>query len=221
MVRNKRVGPLFFFSEMKQIIIPEHMVHSHVESERADLFTCYDACSTEVEYLEFWAALVRITKPKDVLETGSFRGWGSLHIGQALQQNGMGKLVSIEIADEHYKEASWRIEKNELNEQVEVVQADVQDFLKETDRKFDLAFFDTELDMRMDEFRICLDRKLLERGGFAVFHDSSKERITRPHREPDPATKAFWEEFEKIGNEYDLEGRIQFPLSRGLLVVKV
>ena len=202
-------------------MIPEHLAHVHAEEERAHLFHCYDACSTEMEYLAFWQALVGITKPNNVLETGSYFGMGTVHIAQACDRNGFGQLYSIELDDHCFETTKRELDNNKLNNTVKLIKGDTRDFLRETDIEFDLAFFDSNLDIRMDEFRICLERGLLKKGTFAAFHDSSKVRICPASGEPDPHTKIFWDGFEKICNDYDLEGQIQFPLSRGLLVVKI
>jgi predicted O-methyltransferase YrrM len=201
-------------------MIGEHQVHPHVESEKADLFHCHDPCSTEIEYLLFWQALVSITKAENILETGSYHGWGTLHLALGCKQNGFGKLYSIEYDDSCFEITKQKLKENELDESVDLIKGDTRDFLRETDVKFDLAFFDSNLDIRMEEFRICLDRGLLKEGDYAVFHDSSKVREF-PAGTPDPHTKIFWEEFEKVCGDYDLEGQIQFPLSRGLLLVKI
>ena len=202
-------------------MIPEHLAHPHVEEEKSHLFHCWDPCSTEMEYLAFWQALVGITKPENVLETGSYYGMGTLHIGQACVKNGFGKLYSIELDSVCFDATKQKVDENSLQETVELIEGDTRDFLRETDIVFDLAFFDSNLDIRMEEFRICLDREILKKGTFAVFHDSSKVRVCPARGGPDPHTKIFWDEFEKVRNDYDLEGQIQFPLSRGLLVVKV
>lgn len=44
-----------------------------------------------------WYALVRAVKPKNVVETGTDKGLGTLVIGAALMRNGTGRLTSIDI----------------------------------------------------------------------------------------------------------------------------
>lgn len=191
----------------------------HVPSERAHLFHCLDSCSTEIEYLDFWASLVGITKPELVLETGTYWGWGTVSIATALLRNGLGELHSIEMNRENLEKAKKLLSNSPSKEKVRLIEAETLDFLTNTDLKFDLAFFDSELDIRMAEFRICLDRGLLSKGDYAVFHDSSKVR--EMNGIPDPMTKIFWDGFAEIQNDFNFEGVIEFPLSRGLLVVKI
>ena len=44
-----------------------------------------------------WYALVRLTRPRLVVETGTDKGLGSLALARALQRNGQGRLVTIDI----------------------------------------------------------------------------------------------------------------------------
>ncbi len=44
-----------------------------------------------------WYALVRALKPKNVVETGTDKGLGTLVIAAALMRNGTGRLTSIDI----------------------------------------------------------------------------------------------------------------------------
>ena len=201
-------------------MIPENFCHPHVESERADLFHCYDACSTEVEYLELWGALVGATKPENVLETGSYYGWGTKALAQAVKRNGFGKLYTIELDDDCTNTTKTVIEEAGLQDTVVQIKQDTREFLKETNVKFGLAVFDSNLDYRVKEFRICLERSLLEKGDYAVFHDSSKVREF-PKGERCKDSIIFWEDFEQIQKDYDFEGIIHFPLSRGLTLVKI
>ena len=201
-------------------MIQESAAHPHVPSERAELFHCHDACSTEAEYLELWMALVGATKPENVLETGSYFGYGTKALGAAVKRNGFGKLYTIELADNCIERTKNVIEESKLGDTVVQIKRDTREFLKETNIKFGLAVFDSNLDYRIKEFRICLERDLLEKGDYAVFHDSSKVREF-PKGERCKDSIIFWEDFEQIQKDYDFEGMIHFPLSRGLTLIKI
>jgi predicted O-methyltransferase YrrM len=60
-------------------------------------YECSDVMAMEREVQELLWALVRALKPKLVVEIGSHRGSTAEVIGNALEDNGGGRLVSIEI----------------------------------------------------------------------------------------------------------------------------
>jgi predicted O-methyltransferase YrrM len=67
----------------------ESSLHPHVAEERSELFRAADGGSTEYEYLNLIHGLVLATKPTLVLETGTFRGYGTLALGSAIHRNGL------------------------------------------------------------------------------------------------------------------------------------
>src|SRR3990167_7989976 len=69
-------------------------------------FKMFNSAGTEVEISEFLYSLVRILKPKLVLETGTHKGISSTYIGQALRDNNRGgKLITCEIFQENINDA--------------------------------------------------------------------------------------------------------------------
>jgi predicted O-methyltransferase YrrM len=56
-----------------------------------------DAYATEDEVTELVAAMVRALQPEFVIETGSWVGTTTQAIGKALDRNGHGELVAVEI----------------------------------------------------------------------------------------------------------------------------
>src|SRR5437870_1468065 len=73
-------------------------------------YSCFDSGATEVEVSEFLWGLVRLLKPKQILETGCYTGVSSLFMAQALKDNGFGGLVTLEIENTHKLRAEnlWR-----------------------------------------------------------------------------------------------------------------
>src|SRR5258708_3945530 len=53
----------------------------------------------ELEVGEFLNALVRMTKPSIVVETGTHKGFSTLMIAQALKANGKGHLYTFDLTD--------------------------------------------------------------------------------------------------------------------------
>lgn len=194
----------------------EALHHPHVPEEKGELFHSYDSQSTEEEYLYLLYAITYCLKPRQVLETGSYQGYGSSYIGAALRRNGSGHLTSLEHNDVYFKWAEEQVESNGLEDWVSLVKCESLEFLGGSGRKFDLAFFDSTLPLRTKEFSICLERGLLDCGSMAAFHDTSRLRTDTPGH-PDPQTPLFWEEFLAIADIRFIE----FPFSRGMILAQV
>ena len=55
-----------------------------------------DSQSTELEVLDFLKALVTTVKPRLIVETGTFLGYGAIAMAQGLKSNGFGRVITIE-----------------------------------------------------------------------------------------------------------------------------
>jgi hypothetical protein len=76
----------------------------------------FDGFTAEVEVLEFLNALVRMTKPDRVIETGTWFGRSAIAIASALRDNGSGHLWTMEQNDEVAEVALSNIEQANLGE---------------------------------------------------------------------------------------------------------
>lgn len=202
----------------------ETLNHCHALEEKGYLFKSEDSGSTEDEYLHLLHALIYALKPLSVLETGAYQGMGTAFICKGLLRNAAaqeyfphrGRIISLEI---NPKAAAWAREQlrvNKLDGFGTVVEADSMEWLAATAERFDFAFFDSQLPLRVKELQICLDRGILGKGAFWAMHDTSRLR-TLTAGSPDPLTPQLWSELDALVGVKFLE----FPLSRGLLLGQV
>jgi predicted O-methyltransferase YrrM len=70
---------------------------------------CWDVMAVELETADFLYALVRLLKPRLVLESGTGRGYASAFIGTALADNGYGTLITYEPLQAFADEARTRL----------------------------------------------------------------------------------------------------------------
>jgi hypothetical protein len=155
---------------------PEENLHLHVPEERAHLYHSIDGNSTEIEVLNLLNAMIICFKPKRIIETGTFLGFGTIAIVDALINNGFGFLHSLECNQENIESAELNMRKyfskfsSPLNDQnrnyksyYELTHADSRDFINsykinsDAD-KFDFGFFDSGLGIRHLEFKAMADR---------------------------------------------------------------
>jgi predicted O-methyltransferase YrrM len=139
------------------------------ECPEPQLWTMIDSWTAEVESLEFIYSLVRLVKPKNVLETGTWLGAGAVAIARALADNGRGKLVTLELDPECCAFARKRIEAYGLSELATVIETKSLEYMP--DEEIDFLFLDSAIDIRGAEFRHFQPR--LRPGSLVVFHDTS------------------------------------------------
>jgi predicted O-methyltransferase YrrM len=197
----------------------ESEIHPHVPAERADRYHSIDAGSTELEVLQFLAALVCLFKPSVVLETGSYQGFGSLTLASALETNGHGTLVSVECDAQCVAQCRRQVTEFDprLLSRIHFVTDFSQNFLEQYQGPpFDLCFLDSLLDLRMKEFHILRRRNLLSPGGIVVLHDTSPLRAEDC---PGGGSQTYFgrEEWGQMREEFDV---FEFPYSRGFVLLR-
>jgi predicted O-methyltransferase YrrM len=200
-------------------LVAEPDVHPHVPEERAELFTAHDGGSTELEYLELLSALVRCTKPRRILETGSYLGHGTLALARATRDNGFGEVVSIERDAGAVSAVRGLLQRQGLD-RVRVVLYHSLAYLEATDELFDFAFLDSCLSLRALELDRLIDRRLLTPGAVVAIHDTSRRRCDGQGT-ADPDTAVLWTELERVITRHGVVERLELPLSRGLFLLRV
>lgn len=132
---------------------------------RPDWWSAEDGQSTEREVTELVAAFVRALQPEYVVETGTCWGFTAFAIGSALQANGHGRLVTLEVDAERAAAARERC----AGLPVEVIECSSLEFTPEQSIGF--AWFDSLLELRIPEFERF--RPWLPHGTVVGFHDTS------------------------------------------------
>jgi glycosyltransferase involved in cell wall biosynthesis len=159
------------FPQAAGIIQPEK-TSAKPRGKSPQLWSMFDGYTAEVEVLDFLYALVRMTKPDRVIETGTWFGRSAIAIASALRDNGFGHVLTIEQSDEVAEIAARNIEQENLGE---LVTLRVANSLKIEVRHegYDFALFDSDIPLRAAEFTKFYDK--LEPGAIVVFHDTGVE----------------------------------------------
>lgn len=142
-------------------------------------YSSFNDAGIEVETGEFLYSLIRLLKPDNVLETGTHIGVGASYMGQALKDNGHGKLKTIEFLPEIYARAVKRIEDMDLGGYVETLLMDVAKCDPTT--PFKLILLDTEPQTRFAE--LIKFFPMLEPGGMVFIHDLHQHMHQIPNEE--------------------------------------
>lgn len=145
------------------------------ECPHPEQWLCIDGEASEVEVLEFLYALVRMLKPRMVLETGTYLGYGAYCLACAVRENGFGAVHTAEPSPEVRQRAQQFLQAQGFADVVAVYGCTGEELIARMQAEVDFAFLDSELDTRIGEMRILLP-KLSARGIVAVhdgntFHD--------------------------------------------------
>src|ERR1051326_2303402 len=198
----------------------ESDVHPHAAAERGDAFEAHDTASTEFEVLNWLNASVRALKPSAVLETGSAEGLGTIALASACAANGSGVVHTVEVDPALCARVERRLRSAGLSAYARVHCLPSLEFLAATAERFEIGFFDSLCESRVEEFRLCLDRGLLTRIG--VFHDTSPTRCETLRHSPAPEVHARYREaLQALERDERCCGSMESTLSRGFVAIFV
>jgi len=175
-----------------------------VNGRPARTWSMFDGNTAETEVLDLMLTLTRLVKPTHVIETGTWLGLMSCAIARGLVANGFGDLTTLEIDPAIHQAACATITESGFGAVVDARCASSMEFIP--DRIYDMAIFDSETHLRLDEFRRF--RPWLKPGAVVIFHD------TAPHHQWVIAGIVT------LLQEGALHG-VNFPTPRGIFIGRV
>ena len=166
-----------YFIEKGLMVVPE------VTDDR---FQMVDDGGVETSTGELLHSFIRRLRPEHVLETGTYTGISSLYMGQALKENGIGTLETIEIDEFHIKRA------RELWDKMGVfnIQTIHLESLKfEPSQQYQFMFLDSEPWLRFQELVKFYPN--LDEGGYIFVHDTPRN-LCQGNVNPDHPDYKSW-----------------------------
>jgi predicted O-methyltransferase YrrM len=139
-----------------------------IAGKSAQLWSMFDGNTAETEVLDFLYALVRLVKPENAVETGTWLGRSAVAIGSALRDNGFGHLISLESDSEVARCAMAQLRAAGLDEWVDIITEQNLNFQPRNELQF--ALLDSDVRDRAEEFRHFYEK--LAAGATVVFHDT-------------------------------------------------
>jgi len=126
--------------------------------------------------------LVHTAGAMRVLEFGTFTGYSALSMAAALPEGG--RVVTLEVSEEHAEIARRHIEASPYAERIDLRVGPAQQSLEGLDGPFDLVFIDADKPSYGLYYEAALER-LAERGVIVVDNTLWSGRVV-DEREPDP-----------------------------------
>src|ERR1051325_5307970 len=139
------------------------------ECHEPERWSMYDSMTAEVEVLEFLRCLVTTTKPKLIVETGTFMGISTLWLAEGVKQNGFGRIVTCEFDPKVFVAAKQRIGNSGLAQWIEM--RNESSLETQIDDTIDLLFSDSDMPVREQEVRRFLPQ--MNPHGLVLMHDAS------------------------------------------------
>lgn len=159
-------------AKLKQELLPE------VGDPTAN-YSMFNDGGVEAEVGEFLFGMVRLIKPKYVLETGTHKGISAAYIASGLKANGFGKLETIEFIEQHFRYSMDMLIKLGLGGYIRCYMQDVATFKPTI--KYDLILLDTEPQTRFAE--LIKFEPYLKEGGYIFIHDLHQHMHQIPNEE--------------------------------------
>ena len=88
--------------------------------------------------------LAKIIKPQLILEGGTSFGVSTLFLAQALQENGIGKVVTVEVSKLKHVQAEENFKRAKLAGYIQQEKLALDQYLKSTDMIYDMIFLDCD-----------------------------------------------------------------------------
>lgn len=135
-------------------------------------WSCFDGTATEVEVLEFLRALLVLLKPNMVVETGTYLGYGTVHLAEALTLcSPTGMVYTAEVEPKYKAQAEALAAKHNLTQRISFQLCTGEDLISRIPYA-DFAFIDSVFGgPRIREIRAILPK--MTRGGIIAVHDTS------------------------------------------------
>lgn len=116
------------------------------------------------EVAQLIRVLIKISKPKRILEIGTAVGYSALVMANAMNKDG--KIITIEKRDDMIDIAKKNIYDNGYSNMIEIIKGEAEEVLPNISDEFDLIFIDAAKGHYMEFFPHCI-RNLVD-GGIIV-----------------------------------------------------
>jgi len=123
----------------------------HTAPESKQLRAVKKATEKELEYSDMMSGkivgtllklFIRLLNAKQVLEIGTFVGYGTLSMAEALPEEGT--ITTIEFNERYIKIAKLNFKNSKDNEKIKLLEGEAMNILPQLEQTFDLVFLDAD-----------------------------------------------------------------------------
>jgi predicted O-methyltransferase YrrM len=160
--------------------------------------------------------LVRMIRPKNILEIGTYSGYSALCMAEGMDKDG--KLYTFEINDEQEDFTRPWLEKSPYANQIEFIIGDALELVPRLDVTFDMAFVDGDKRKYNDYYDMIMPR--LSTGGYIIADNTLWDgHVVEELRKNDAQTKGIMDFNDRIAADSNVE-KVIIPLRDGLTIIR-
>ena len=160
--------------------------------------------------------LVRMIRPKNILEVGTFSGYSALCMAEGLDDGG--KVYTFEINDEQEDFTRPWIENSPVADKIEFIIGDAITGAPKLGIAFDMAFIDGDKRTYVETYEMVLS--LLNPGGFILADNTLWDgHVTDPAYDKDHQTQGIRRFNDHVAQDDRVE-KVILPLRDGLTLIR-
>ena len=160
--------------------------------------------------------LVRMIRPQNILEVGTFSGYSAICMAEGLEPGG--RLYTFEINDEQEDFTRPWIEGSAVADRIEFVIGDAIELAPKLGVTFDMAFIDGDKRTYVETYEMALG--VLRPGGFILADNTLWDgHVTDPAYDRDPQTRGIRRFNDHVAGDERVE-RVILPLRDGLTLIR-
>lgn len=159
--------------------------------------------------------LVRMIRPKNILEIGTFSGYSAICLAEGLEEGGM--VYTFEINDEQEDFTRPWIEQSAVADKIRFIIGDAMTEAPKLGAEFDMAFVDGDKRTYMESYEMVLS--LLRPGGFILADNTLWDGHVVDHAyDKDKQTHGIEAFNDFVAHDPRVE-RVMLPLRDGLTLI--
>ena len=149
-----------YISEYIRAIIPnKDSIFKEIEKYADE----YKVPIIEPEVAQLISVLIKILKPKRILEVGAAIGYSALIMANSYEYS---EILTIERNENMIDKAKNNIENSKFSNRIKILNGDANEILPELDEEFDLVFLDAAKGQYVEFFKHA--SRMLRKGGVIV-----------------------------------------------------
>ena len=197
----------------------------HIDPEPEHLYRLYRATNIELLHGRMASGhlqgrllkmLVRMIRPRNILEVGTFAGYSAICMAEGLDDGG--KVYTFEINDEQEDFTRPWIESSAVADRIEFIIGDAITEAHKLGIEFDMAFIDGDKRTYLETYEMVLP--LLRPRGFILADNTLwDEHVIDPQYAKDPQTKGILKFNDFIAADTRVE-KVILPLRDGLTLIQ-
>ena len=203
----------------------EEYIRAHIDKEPEHLYNLYRATNIELLHGRMASGhlqgrllkmLVKMIRPKNILEIGTFAGYSAICLAEGLEEGG--KVYTFEINDEQEDFTRPWIESSAMADRIEFIIGDAIEQAPRLGVEFDMAFIDGDKRTYIESYEMVM--QVLRQGGFILADNTLwDEHVVDPQYAKDAQTRGILQFNDHVAADDRVE-KVILTLRDGLTLIR-